>query len=78
MLRQNVMVESMWRSRTTHLTIAGKQRETDGKGLGQNPTIKDIVLSDLLPPAMPHFLKLPKPPKIVPPPGDQVFNARSL
>jgi hypothetical protein len=49
-----------------------KQRELGG-GQGQD-TLQRPAPSDLLPPASPHLIKYPTPPKITPPTGNQTFN----
>jgi hypothetical protein len=60
----------------SHIMAGRKQRER--RGLGTSITSKAKPLSDPLPPARPHLLKLPTPPKIAPPTGDLVFKDMSL
>jgi hypothetical protein len=58
--------------RAAHLTADRKQKKR--KELGTRYKLERLNPSYLLPPARPHLLKFPLPPRTVPPDGDQVFN----
>jgi hypothetical protein len=65
--------EAMWRN-------GGQEvgRKYTGRGPGQDVAPQGHIPSDLLPPARLYLLKFPKSLKIVPPAGDQAFNAQTF
>ena len=61
----------------------GRERERERKGERAQEVEPDNkpsqhALRNVLPPARPHFLKVPQPPQTAPPTGDQVFKYMSL